>query len=110
MDAAAFEQVYEAIGESIPFRSAVRVQGVASQHQTGVDDPPSASLSDAGRCPVERGKAASASRLPVVHQAVLHGPDHELLFRMDSHFVLNAVDGVPDAHGLVAPGRGDLGV
>ena len=60
--------------------------------------------------PANRGTAASTIPLHVVQQTVFHGPDHHLLFRMDSQFFLNAVDRVADGDGLVAPGLGDLGV
>ena len=54
--------------------------------------------------------AASTIPLHVLQQAILHGPDHHLLFRIDSQFVLNAIDRVPGGHDLVALGLGDLGV
>ena len=56
------------------------------------------------------GGRESAVHYQVVQQAISHSPDHERLFRMDSQLVLNAVDSVPDGHGLVAPRLGDLGV
>ena len=54
--------------------------------------------------------SASAALRHVIQQAVPHGPDHDLLLRIQSQLVLYAVDGVPDGHGAIATGLGDLGV
>ena len=62
------------------------------------------------RVPTSGVGRESAVHYQVVQQAISHSPDHERLFRMDSQLVLNAVDSVPDGHGLVAPRLGDLGV
>ena len=69
-----------------------------------------ASFGRAGLSSAHRSTAALSIPLHLVQQAVLHGPDHHLLFRIDSQFVLNAIDRVPGGHDLVALGLGDLGV
>ena len=44
----------------------------------------------------------------VIQQAISHRPEHQLLFRFDAQFVLNAVDGGPDRLRLVTPHLCDL--
>ena len=52
---------------------------------------------------VWRSMTSKAVRCVVVQQSVMHAPEHQLLHRPDTQFLLNAVDGVPGRHRLNPP-------
>ena len=52
---------------------------------------------------VWRSMTSKAVRCIVVQQSVMHAPEHQLLYRPETQFLLNAVDGVPGRHRLDPP-------